>query len=46
MKESYKKIVLEIEHELDVIESNTEDILQKSEQCIKLLRAHLRKIKK
>lgn len=45
MKESYNKILEVLEKDLTHIESETEDILQKAELCIKLIKSNLKIIK-
>ena len=41
MKESNEKLIQILEHELNVLESQTVDALQKVEQCIRLLKINL-----
>jgi len=45
MKESNEKIIHILEHELEVLESETEDVLQTFELCIKLLKGTLKKLR-
>lgn len=45
MKESNDKLMQVLEHELNVLESQTGDALQKVEQCIRLLKINLNKVR-
>ena len=45
MKESNEKLIQILEHDLNVLESQTEGALQKVESCIIVLKENLKKIK-